>query len=123
MSMLRGCGSVKFLTNGSSQLRSELKEIIVRGVQTTAPRTMKIDSWTEKLLSRRKMLGASASTLLSLGLWPGALRAEGKADPVKFNFLVVNDIHYINAKCATFLGRVLQKVKEGASPEFCLLAG
>jgi len=47
---------------------------------------------------------------------------QGK-DTGKFNFLVVNDIHYINAKCATFLGRVLQKVKEGAPPEFCLLAG
>lgn len=76
-----------------------------------------------RLLSRREMLGASASTLLTMGLWPGALRAEGKAISGDFNFLVVNDIHYINEKCAAFLERVLQRIKVGPKPEFCLLAG
>jgi len=69
------------------------------------------------------MLGLSASALLSLGLWPGALRAQGKRRAGNFNFVVINDIHYINEKCAAFLERVLQKVKAGPKAEFCLLAG
>src|SRR4051812_24557678 len=84
---------------------------------------MKNYSMNGRPLSRRQMLGASASTLLAMGLWPGALRAEGKSTSGEFHFLVVNDIHYINEKCAAFLERVLQKVKTGPTPEFCLLAG
>src|SRR5258705_13134555 len=81
------------------------------------------DLFRERPLSRREMLGVSASTLLSLGLWPGALRAQGKGNSGDFHFVVVNDVHYINEKCAAFLERVLQRIKAGASPDFCLLAG
>ena len=77
----------------------------------------------QRLLSRREMLGLSTSTLLALGLWPGALRAQGKSESGNFHFLVINDIHYINEKCAAFLERVLGKIKEGPTPEFCIIAG
>ena len=84
---------------------------------------MNIDLRREHLLSRREMLGLSASTLLALGLWPGALRAQGKVESGDFHFVVINDIHYINEKCAAFLDRVLDKIKNGPAPEFCLIAG
>jgi Icc-related predicted phosphoesterase len=74
-------------------------------------------------LSSRQMLHLSAGTLLSLGLWPGALRAEGKGNSGNFHFVVINDIHYINEKCATFLDRVLKQIKSGPAPEFALIAG
>ena len=77
----------------------------------------------ERLVSRREMLGLSAGALLSLGLWPGALRAQGKAEAGNFHFVVINDIHYINEKCAAFLERVLEKIKSGPAPEFCLILG
>ena len=69
------------------------------------------------------MLGLSASALLSTGLWPGALRAQGKGDAGQFHFAVINDIHFIDEKCAAFLERVLQKIKAGPAVEFCMLAG
>src|SRR5438045_4046368 len=84
---------------------------------------MNKDFSKDRLLSRREMLGLSASTLLALGLWPGALRAQGKAESGNFHFLVVNDIHYVDEKCAAFLERVLGKIKAGATPEFCIIAG
>ena len=69
------------------------------------------------------MLRLSAGALLSMGLWPGALRAQGKSDSGQFHFAAINDIHFINEKCAAFLERVLQKIKSGPKPDFCLLAG
>ena len=74
-------------------------------------------------ISRRQMLGLSAGALLSLGLWPGALSAQDKAASGDFHFAVINDIHFINEKCAAFLERVLAKIKSGPQPDFCLLAG
>jgi 3',5'-cyclic AMP phosphodiesterase CpdA len=74
-------------------------------------------------LSRRQMLHLSAGALLSLGLWPGALRAEGKGAGGNFDFVVINDIHYINEKCAAFLDRVMKQIKTGPAPDFALIAG
>jgi calcineurin-like phosphoesterase family protein len=76
-----------------------------------------------RLLSRREMLGLSASTLLALGLWPGTLRAQGKVEAGSFHFVVINDLHYMTHKCAAFLDRVLAKIKSGPAPDFCLIAG
>jgi len=84
---------------------------------------MKARSPGQHPISRRQMLGLSAGALLSLGLWPGALRAQGKSDSGDFHFAVINDIHFINEKCAAFLERVLQKLKAGPQPDFCVLAG
>ena len=69
------------------------------------------------------MLTMSASTLLTLGLWPGALRAEGTGNSGRFHFIVANDIHFMSDRCAAFLERVLEKAKAGPKPDFCLLAG
>jgi len=74
-------------------------------------------------LSRRQMLHLTAGSLFALGLWPGALRAEGKGESGNFNFVVINDIHFINEKCAAFLDRVLKQIKGGPAPEFALVAG
>ena len=74
--------------------------------------------------TRREMLTLSAGTLLTLGLWPGALRAEGTGNSGNFRFVVVNDIHNMTEdRCGPWLERVLAKIKAGPQPEFCLLAG
>jgi len=70
------------------------------------------------------MLQLSAGTLLTLGLWPGALRAEGTGNAGNFRFAVVNDIHQMSEdRCAVWLERITAKIKAGAKPEFLLLAG
>ena len=75
-------------------------------------------------LTRREMLQLSASTLLTLGLWPGALRAEGAGNAGNFHFAVLNDIHQMSeGRCAAWLERITTKIKAGAKPEFLLLAG
>jgi 3',5'-cyclic AMP phosphodiesterase CpdA len=74
-------------------------------------------------ISRRQMLRLSAGSLLSLGLWPGAVPAAETDNAGNFRFLVVNDIHYLNERCGRFLERVSAKIKAGPKPEFCLLAG
>ena len=69
------------------------------------------------------MLGLSAGTLLTLGLWPGALRAADNGRGSNFRFLVVNDIHFLNERCATFLERVSGIMKAGPPFELCPVAG
>jgi len=75
-------------------------------------------------LSRRAMLRLSAGSLLTLGLWPGALRAEGDAQGEDFSFIAVNDLHYIDEKCGSWLQTAIAKMK-AASPkaELCLMSG
>jgi len=73
--------------------------------------------------SRREVLGLSAGALLSLGLWPGALRAADNGRGGIFRFLVVNDIHFLNERCAAFLERVLRTMKAGPKLDLCLVAG
>jgi len=75
-------------------------------------------------LSRREMLRLSAGSLLALGLWPGALRAEGEPPGEDFSFIAVNDTHYIDEKCGEWLQTAIAKMKE-ASPkaELCLMSG
>jgi 3',5'-cyclic AMP phosphodiesterase CpdA len=75
-------------------------------------------------LSRRDLLRLSAGTLLTAGLWPGALRAEGKGISGNFRFVVVNDVHYLNERCGRWFEGVLRQMKGHAEKiEFCLLAG
>ena len=74
--------------------------------------------------TRREMLTLSAGTLLTLGLWPGALCAQGAGNTGNFRFVVVNDIHNMTEdRCGSWLERIVEKIKAGAKPEFCLLAG
>ena len=77
-----------------------------------------------KLYSRREMLRLGSGTLLSLGLWPGALRAEGKGQPGNFSFVVVNDIHYFDDHCGDWLQGALHLMKNHPErPEFCAIVG
>jgi predicted phosphodiesterase len=75
-------------------------------------------------ISRRralKMAGGSAA-LLSLGLWPGALRARD-IDSGSFKFIVANDLHYFDAQCGPFFERVARQIKATSGVEQVLLAG
>jgi 3',5'-cyclic AMP phosphodiesterase CpdA len=75
-------------------------------------------------LSRRDLFRLSAGTLLTAGLWPGALRAEGKGSPASFHFVAVNDIHYLNDRCGRWFDGVLRRMREHPENiEFCLLSG
>ena len=75
-------------------------------------------------ISRREMLRLSAGQLLALGLWPGALRAEGRADSGEFTFLVVNDIHFQSERCPAWIERVVQQMNAtDPKPALCLMLG
>ena len=64
-----------------------------------------------------------AGSLLSLGLWPGVLRAAGATPPsASFTFAVINDTHYLSPECGAWLQHVVQLMKIEA-PEFCLHVG
>ena len=74
-------------------------------------------------LSRRSALERmSAGALLALGLWPGALRAEGRGNSGSFRFAVVNDTHHVSPECGTYLEGAVRQMR-AARPEFCLHAG
>src|SRR5262245_23811388 len=77
-----------------------------------------------KELTRREMLGLSAGSLLALGLWPGALRAEGEGNSGEFSFIVVNDLHYHDERCAKYFEKVIAQMK-GSSPrvDLALIVG
>ncbi len=70
------------------------------------------------------MLRLSAGTLLALGLWPGARRAEGAGNPEDFSFIAVNDLHFQSEKCGPWFERVVRQMKASATkPAFCLMSG
>jgi calcineurin-like phosphoesterase family protein len=75
-------------------------------------------------LSRRDVLRMGAGTLLSMGIWPGALRAADAGLGGRFSFIAVNDFHYIDDKAVPFLERAFALMKSGdATPELCLMSG
>lgn len=74
-----------------------------------------------KTYTRRQALERlSPAVLLSLGLWPGALRA---ADAGSFRFIVVNDLHYISPECGAWLEQMVRLMKTHAGIELLLVAG
>ncbi|MCY3024249.1 MAG: metallophosphoesterase [Planctomycetota bacterium] len=78
----------------------------------------------QRTLTRRELLRWSAGSLLAAGLWPGALRAEGDGAAADFRFVVVNDLHYVDAACGRWLETVIARMKaDQDQPAFCLLAG
>jgi 3',5'-cyclic AMP phosphodiesterase CpdA len=78
---------------------------------------------TTKRITRRDLLRMGAGSLLAAGLWPGALRAaDAKSDD--FHFLVVNDTHFVDKKCADWLERVIKQMKaHKEKPTLCLHLG
>jgi 3',5'-cyclic AMP phosphodiesterase CpdA len=78
-------------------------------------------------LMRRRFLRQSAAAVLAAGLWPGArtLRAaKGNAKAEPFDFVVVNDTHYRDARCGDYLTKAFSQIQsEESKPELILLAG
>lgn len=74
-------------------------------------------------ITRRTALQrCSAGVLLSLGLWPGALRAADAPAGREFRFVVINDTHAVSPECAAYLAQVVADLKRHA-PAFCLHVG
>src|SRR5688500_7941601 len=71
---------------------------------------------------RRALERLNAGMLLSLGCWPGALRAR-EVESGSFRFLVVNDLHYMSSECGGWLEKLMRQMKAHAGVEFCLVAG
>ncbi len=70
------------------------------------------------------MLRLSAGHLLALGLWPGALRAEGPGNSEDFTFIAVNDLHFQSERCGPWFERVVRQMRASdAKPAFCLIGG
>ena len=76
-----------------------------------------------KITRRQTIERLGVSTLLALGLWPGALKAEGKGNSGSFRFLVINDTHYMSPECGAWLEGVVRQMKSHEGVEFCLHAG
>ena len=75
-------------------------------------------------LTRRELLRLSAGGLLTLGLWPGRLRADNSTAARDFTFVVVNDLHFSEAACARWFEEAVTAVKASApAAELCLIAG
>ena len=80
--------------------------------------------FNQKLITRREALQhLSSGALLTLGLWPGALRGGDQPNSGSFQFVVINDTHYIDADCGHWLEGVVRQMKTHGPIEFCLHAG
>ena len=78
---------------------------------------------TPTLINRRTALERlSAGALLSLGLWPGALRADNEMPDGSFRFLSINDTHCMSQECGPYLEGVVAQMQQ-ANAEFCLHGG
>lgn len=75
-------------------------------------------------ITRRELLRLSAGTLLTLGLWPGRLRADDSKEASDFTFVAVNDLHFREEACAPWFEEAVAAMKASAPEvEFCLLCG
>src|SRR5262245_44491620 len=74
-------------------------------------------------MARREALKRlSAGTLLTAGLWPGALRAADRGHDARFRFIVVNDTHAMTPECHGWLTGAVRQMKT-EKPDFCLHCG
>jgi 3',5'-cyclic AMP phosphodiesterase CpdA len=75
-------------------------------------------------ISRRQLFRTSASALLAANLWPGRLFAAEK-DSGTFDFVIINDIHYVDDADGKWLADVVVKsIREQAEkPDFIIIAG
>lgn len=75
-------------------------------------------------MTRRRMLRLSAGSLLTAGLWPGALWAADPKQDGDFRFLVVNDLHYLDNHCGPWFERLVKQMKGHKEKiDFCLVVG
>lgn len=65
--------------------------------------------------------------MFAAGLWPGArtaCAAAGNAKADSFNFVVVNDTHYLDERCGDYLTQAFGQIQaEARKPELILFAG
>lgn len=74
-------------------------------------------------LSRRAMMRCSAAALLAADFWPGRAFAADAATEA-FDFIVINDLHYMTPACGAWLEKVVASMKaQKAKPEFCFING
>jgi 3',5'-cyclic AMP phosphodiesterase CpdA len=75
-------------------------------------------------MNRRRLLRLGVGSLLSAGVWPGALWAENSAPGGDFHFAVINDLHYHDAGCRPWFDALVKHLKDRLEGiDFCLLAG
>jgi predicted phosphodiesterase len=75
-------------------------------------------------VSRRRLLRWGAEALLAAGLWPGTLAASGEGNSGDFQFIMVNDTHYIDQGCGSWIAKVIKQMKNhGDKLAFCLHGG
>jgi 3',5'-cyclic AMP phosphodiesterase CpdA len=73
--------------------------------------------------SRRELMRWSAGALLAADLWPGRLFAA-ETDAAALEFIIVNDLHTIDAACGKWQEKVVASMKaQAAKPAFCMIAG
>lgn len=73
--------------------------------------------------NRRQFVSSSLGTLLASGLWPGALAAHDVKSG-SFQFIAVNDLHYLNDKCGPWFERMVQMFKnQSKKTDFVLISG
>ncbi len=65
-------------------------------------------------------MGAGAMSAALLARWAKA--AEYAKDSETFTFVVVNDIHFFDKRCATWLDKVVEKIN-GHKADLCLIVG
>lgn len=75
-------------------------------------------------ISRREALTRlPLGTLLAMGLWPGARAAGADATGESFRFLVVNDLHHLNAECDPWFEALVTQMRRHEDAAFTLLLG
>jgi len=84
--------------------------------------TTPLTSSAQNIPRRAALERLSAGTLLALGLWPGALRADNEVPSGSFRFHVINDTHCMSLECGPYLEGVVRQMK-AEQGEFCLHAG
>src|ERR1700733_10674237 len=73
-------------------------------------------------VTRREAL--QLGSLLALGLWPGALRAQDAGNAGDFTFIVVNDLHYQSERCGVWFQQVVRQMRATEpKADFCLIVG
>src|SRR5687768_14975696 len=79
----------------------------------------------QSFVSRRRLLrqGSALAGLFAANAWPASLRAADAATG-HFHFIVANDLHYFDEKCAPFFHRAAAQIKKSTDAiDFVLLAG
>jgi len=72
--------------------------------------------------NRRQALQLGAGALLTLAAWPGSAASRSR-DNSSFDFIVLNDVHYMSAECGQWLEGAIRQMNAHPHIEFCLLAG